>query len=90
MMRCMCGEAVLKAGGAYLPMDPNYPEQRLVYMAKDAEATVLLTHQGLTCRLPDGNLLTEVSVEMFLYHTLMHCIILQQHRSACCIAKCSL
>ncbi|KAL3130186.1 hypothetical protein ABBQ38_008489 [Trebouxia sp. C0009 RCD-2024] len=52
--------AVLKAGGAYLPMDPNYPEQRLVYMAKDAEATVLLTHQGLTCRLPDGNLLTEI------------------------------
>ncbi len=52
---------VLKAGGAYLPMDPNYPEQRLAYMAKDAEAPVLLTHQGLRRRLPHNNLSTQVS-----------------------------
>ena len=51
---------MLKAGGAYLPMDPNYPEQRLAYMARDAEAAVLLTHQGLRCRLPHNNLSTQV------------------------------
>lgn len=51
---------VLKAGGAYLPMDPNYPEQRLAYMARDAEAAVLLTHQGLRCRLLHNNLSAQI------------------------------
>ncbi|MGF1426919.1 amino acid adenylation domain-containing protein [Kitasatospora sp. LaBMicrA B282] len=35
--------AVLKAGGAYLPLDPEYPAERLGYMAQDAEIAVLLT-----------------------------------------------
>ena len=48
--------AVLKAGGAYLPMDPHYPEQRLAYMVKDAKAPVLLTHQGLRRKLPQSDL----------------------------------
>ena len=52
---------VLKAGGAILPMDPNYPEQRLAYMAKDAAAPVLLTHHGLWHRLPHSNWFTQVS-----------------------------
>lgn len=42
-------------------MDPNYPEQRLAYMAKDAEAPVLLTNQGLQRRLPHNSLTTQVS-----------------------------
>nr|NCS31657.1 AMP-binding protein [Microcystis aeruginosa F13-15] len=29
--------AVLKAGGAYIPLDPDYPQQRLTYMAEDAQ-----------------------------------------------------
>ncbi|DBA78501.1 TPA: hypothetical protein ACH3X2_007989 [Trebouxia sp. C0005] len=41
-------------------MDPNYPEQRLAYMARDAEAPVLLTHQGLRRRLPHNNLSTQI------------------------------
>lgn len=48
--------AVLKAGGAYLPMDPHYPEKRLAYMVQDARAPVLLTHQGLRRKLPEGDL----------------------------------
>ena len=48
--------AVLKAGGAYLPMDPHYPEKRLAYMALDARAPVLLTHQGLRRKLPEADL----------------------------------
>ncbi len=42
--------AVLKAGGAYLPLDPGYPEQRLSFMLADAEPVVLLrkrAHAGL-------------------------------------------
>ncbi len=36
---------VLKAGGAYLPMDPSFPRQRVAYMLEDAKARVLLTHE---------------------------------------------
>ena len=44
--------AVLKAGGAYLPLDPTYPVDRLAYMIDDANAPVLLTHPALAERLP--------------------------------------
>ncbi|MCP5153998.1 MAG: amino acid adenylation domain-containing protein, partial [Ectothiorhodospiraceae bacterium] len=33
----------LKAGGAYLPLDPSYPAERLQFMLDDAEAPVVLT-----------------------------------------------
>ncbi len=36
---------VLKAGGAYLPLDPSYPAERLQYMLADSQAPVLLTSQ---------------------------------------------
>ncbi|WP_457798155.1 AMP-binding protein [Methylocystis sp. S23] len=43
---------VLKAGGAYLPLDPSYPEARLAFMLSDARAPVLLTQKGcwIGCR----------------------------------------
>ncbi len=37
--------AVLKAGGAYLPLDPSYPAERLAFMLEDAQVAVLLTNQ---------------------------------------------
>ncbi len=37
----------LKAGGAYLPLDPAYPEERLAFMLEDSEAPVLLTQSHL-------------------------------------------
>jgi amino acid adenylation domain-containing protein/FkbM family methyltransferase len=35
--------AVLKAGGAYLPLDPTYPEERIRFMLDDSGAKILLT-----------------------------------------------
>ena len=44
--------AVLKAGAAYLPLDPGYPAERLAYMAADAQIPVLLTRGDLARSLP--------------------------------------
>jgi amino acid adenylation domain-containing protein len=44
--------AVLKAGGGYVPMDPNYPAERLAYMLNDAQAPILVTHGGVRAKLP--------------------------------------
>ncbi|MFN7945818.1 MAG: amino acid adenylation domain-containing protein [Blastocatellia bacterium] len=38
---------VLKAGGAYLPLDPHYPADRLAFMFADSQARILLTQQQL-------------------------------------------
>ncbi|MFC7547660.1 amino acid adenylation domain-containing protein [Plantactinospora sp. GCM10030261] len=43
---------VVKAGGAYLPLDPSHPAERLAYAMRDAGATVVLTQDGLDGRLP--------------------------------------
>jgi amino acid adenylation domain-containing protein len=44
--------AVLKAGAAYVPLDPTYPQARLAFMLADTQAPVVLTQQHLTGRLP--------------------------------------
>jgi amino acid adenylation domain-containing protein len=38
---------ILKAGGSYVPLDTAHPSARLTYMLTDAEASVLVTQQGL-------------------------------------------
>ncbi|MHB9940925.1 hypothetical protein CF065_04670 [Clostridium sporogenes] len=42
--------AVLKAGGAYLPIDPEYPEERIKYMLEDSKANILITQNHLVDR----------------------------------------
>ncbi|MCU0289273.1 MAG: amino acid adenylation domain-containing protein, partial [Acidobacteria bacterium] len=37
--------SILKADGAYLPIDPNYPQERIEYMLKDSNAAILLTDE---------------------------------------------
>ncbi|MGV9372155.1 amino acid adenylation domain-containing protein [Micromonospora tulbaghiae] len=44
---------VLKAGGAYLPLDPEYPADRLAFMVGDADAPVVLVQSHLRDVLPD-------------------------------------
>ncbi|MEW5929831.1 MAG: amino acid adenylation domain-containing protein, partial [Gemmatimonadota bacterium] len=41
---------ILRAGAAYLALDPSYPDERLRFMLEDAGATVLLTRSGLAER----------------------------------------
>jgi len=46
MMVALLG--VLKAGGAFLPLDPEYPSERLQLMLRDSGARVILTQKALT------------------------------------------
>jgi len=41
---------VLKAGGAYAPVDPTYPADRVAFMLEDSQAPVLLTLERLKAR----------------------------------------
>ncbi|WP_406359393.1 amino acid adenylation domain-containing protein [Streptomyces sp. NBC_00715] len=45
--------AVLKAGGAYLPLDPKYPGQRLAAILSDARPALVLTDTATSALLPD-------------------------------------
>jgi surfactin family lipopeptide synthetase A len=55
--------AVLKAGGACVPLDPSYPEERLVYVLADTRLRVLLTQQHLRDRVPAHHDTEDVSVD---------------------------
>ncbi len=43
--------AIHKAGGAYLPLDPDFPVDRLALMIEDSQAPVILTQQRLRSTL---------------------------------------
>lgn len=45
---------VLKSGAAYVPVDANYPKERLAFILEDAGASVLLSESCLKQRLPDS------------------------------------
>jgi len=44
---------ILKAGGAYIPLDPAYPDERLVTILKDARCSVLITRCSYLNRFRD-------------------------------------
>ncbi|MBT2235804.1 non-ribosomal peptide synthetase, partial [Nonomuraea sp. NEAU-A123] len=52
---------VLKAGGAFLPVDPVYPAERIAYSMADAGAVAVVTSPALAHLVPDG--LTRVMVD---------------------------
>ncbi|ASS75372.1 hypothetical protein CIG75_10465 [Tumebacillus algifaecis] len=43
---------ILKAGAAYVPIDPGYPEERKAYMLQDSAVRLLLTEASVLERLP--------------------------------------
>ena len=44
---------ILKTGAAYLPLDPDYPAERLAYVLRDAQPACVLTTAQIAQRLPD-------------------------------------
>jgi len=51
---------IMRAGGAYLPLDPAYPSERLAFMLKDAPVVALITEEPLRQELPSGGWKTVV------------------------------
>jgi len=43
---------ILKAGGVYVPLDPNYPQERLICMLTDSGVEMLITQNSLLKSLP--------------------------------------
>jgi amino acid adenylation domain-containing protein len=65
---------ILKSGGAYLPIDPEYPENRIRFMLADSNANVLLTNlpegHRFNCQLSIVNYqLSMSSQQAFLHHS---------------------
>jgi amino acid adenylation domain-containing protein len=50
--------AILKSGAAYLPIDPDYPDDRIEFMLQDAGLTVVLTQQHLQNMAPLSSVTT--------------------------------
>jgi amino acid adenylation domain-containing protein len=44
--------AILKSGGAYVPIDPHYPLERVSYLLEDSRAPVIVTRKDLSEELP--------------------------------------
>lgn len=45
---------ILRAGAAYVPIDPAYPDERIQYMLYDAGISILLTQSHIEQQLPQG------------------------------------
>ncbi|SEN56975.1 amino acid adenylation domain-containing protein [bacterium A37T11] len=53
--------AILKAGKAYLPLDPNYPIDRLTQISQDAEISICL------CSAYEANIFEKVATKLLVY-----------------------
>ncbi|CAD5917595.1 Tyrocidine synthase 3 [Planktothrix agardhii] len=45
--------AILKVGGAYVPIDPDYPQERISFMLQDTQVKIILTCESLQNSLPN-------------------------------------
>lgn len=46
--------AVLKAGSAYLPIDPDYPKDRIEYILSDSKSKILISLSNISCNAIKG------------------------------------
>ncbi|NIM16106.1 MAG: amino acid adenylation domain-containing protein [Candidatus Aminicenantes bacterium] len=53
---------ILKAGSAYLPIDPAYPQERIDYMLKDSDARVLLSELSKVSEVSKGTEVIDVNL----------------------------
>lgn len=46
---------ILKAGGTYVPIDPQYPHERIAFILRDAQSPLILSEAALALRLEPAN-----------------------------------
>ncbi len=62
--------AILKSGGTYLPIDPQYPKDRIKYILEDSQTSILLTQSNLKDTINfSGNVITFEDEEIQLQAT---------------------
>lgn len=62
--------AVLKSGGGYLPIDPDYPDNRINYMIEDSNCSILLTMKNLKKNtLCSNTLFVDLNQEFYAENT---------------------
>jgi non-ribosomal peptide synthetase component F len=60
--------AIIKAGGAYLPIDPEFPEERINYMLEHSGARYLITQESLAAKIEyQHEMILVESTEIDLY-----------------------
>ncbi|MVO98199.1 non-ribosomal peptide synthetase [Paenibacillus lutrae] len=62
--------AVMKAGGAYMPVDPHYPEERILYMLEDSGAKLVLAdgaRSGAAAVLPASSQVLDIADETLFF-----------------------
>ncbi|MBX9762631.1 MAG: amino acid adenylation domain-containing protein [Pseudomonadaceae bacterium] len=59
--------AILKAGGAFVPLDPGYPRERLAFMVEDSGLQWLITSSDLSGRLPEADTLCLDRLDLSAY-----------------------
>ena len=58
--------AVLKSGACYIPIDPEYPQDRIEYMLNNSNAKLLLTFKRLENKVTfDNKLFVELDNELY-------------------------
>lgn len=60
--------AVLKAGGAYIPLDPAYPDERIQFMLSDSNASMILVQPSLLPRIYFHGKIIELNSTQNVYH----------------------
>jgi amino acid adenylation domain-containing protein len=56
---------IIKSGGAYVPIDPEYPAERMRHILTDTAATMVLTNQSCKNRLPRDAGITVIVLEAY-------------------------
>lgn len=55
--------AVLKTGAAYIPMDPDYPSDRITYILSDAQPAYVITSSSVSAEFPDGCIIPRIVLD---------------------------
>ncbi|MCY7963821.1 non-ribosomal peptide synthetase DhbF [Bacillus inaquosorum] len=65
--------AVLKTGAAYLPLDPEFPADRVSYMLEDANPSCIITTEEIAARLPDDLSVPQLVLDQAVTQEVVKC-----------------